>query len=398
MSPDRSCQTQRGRPGRDVTVAAYVRAPWTRQSCARPPPRGRHDRRRPARPDDAPGRDRAGPVAAGARRRARRPRRAGLRRTCGRGPPTDLAALRAFARGCAAVTFDHEQVPQDEPARAGRRRGRRAPAPGRAAARPGQARDAARGWPRSGLPVPRVRRGRRRRPTSSGSAPSTAGRWCSRPSAAATTGAACGCSTGPTPELVAELLAAGTPLMVEEAVPMRRELAALVARSPFGQAAAWPVVETVQARRPVRRRCSPRRPGLDRGRGRGGPASSRCGSPPSWGSRGCSPSSCSRPTAPRRAWWSTSWRCARTTPGTGRSRAPARRSSSSTCGRCSTTRSGATAPTAPAVVMANVLGAAPSAPAMTRRRAAAPPVRPVPGRQGAPVRQGASGRPARSGT
>ena len=36
--------------------------------------------------------------------------------------------------------------------------------------------------------------------------------------------------------------------------------------------------------------------------------------------------------------WSTSWRCGRTTRGTGRSRAPARRSSSSTCGRCSTTR------------------------------------------------------------
>ena len=34
--------------------------------------------------------------------------------------------------------------------------------------------------------------------------------------------------------------------MVEQAVPMRRELAVLVARSPFGQAAAWPVVETVQ--------------------------------------------------------------------------------------------------------------------------------------------------------
>ena len=45
------------------------------------------------------------------------------------------------------------------------------------------------------------------------------------------------------------------------------------------------------------------------------------------------------PTAPRRAWWSTSWRCGRTTPGTGRSRAPARRSSSSTCVRCSTCRS-----------------------------------------------------------
>jgi 5-(carboxyamino)imidazole ribonucleotide synthase len=50
----------------------------------------------------------------------------------------------------------------------------------------------------------------------------------------------------PNPELVAELLAAGTPLMVERAVPMRRELAVQVARSPYGQAAAWPVVETVQ--------------------------------------------------------------------------------------------------------------------------------------------------------
>ena len=35
-------------------------------------------------------------------------------------------------------------------------------------------------------------------------------------------------------------------LLVEERVPFRRELAALVARSPSGQAAAWPVVETVQ--------------------------------------------------------------------------------------------------------------------------------------------------------
>ncbi|HEY5879000.1 MAG TPA: 5-(carboxyamino)imidazole ribonucleotide synthase [Nakamurella sp.] len=35
-------------------------------------------------------------------------------------------------------------------------------------------------------------------------------------------------------------------LVVEQFVPMRRELAAVVARSPFGQAAAWPVVETVQ--------------------------------------------------------------------------------------------------------------------------------------------------------
>ena len=46
--------------------------------------------------------------------------------------------------------------------------------------------------------------------------------------------------------LVSELLTAGTPLLVEEKVSMRRELSALVARSPFGQGAAWPVVETVQ--------------------------------------------------------------------------------------------------------------------------------------------------------
>jgi 5-(carboxyamino)imidazole ribonucleotide synthase len=46
--------------------------------------------------------------------------------------------------------------------------------------------------------------------------------------------------------IVTETLAAGTPLLVEQRVRMRRELAALVARSPFGQGAAWPVVETVQ--------------------------------------------------------------------------------------------------------------------------------------------------------
>nr|CRL78312.1 phosphoribosylaminoimidazole carboxylase, PurK protein [Mycolicibacterium komanii] len=38
----------------------------------------------------------------------------------------------------------------------------------------------------------------------------------------------------------------GAEVLVEEKVAMRRELAALVARSPFGQGAAWPVVETVQ--------------------------------------------------------------------------------------------------------------------------------------------------------
>jgi 5-(carboxyamino)imidazole ribonucleotide synthase len=38
----------------------------------------------------------------------------------------------------------------------------------------------------------------------------------------------------------------GSGLLAEERVAFRRELAALVARSPSGQAAAWPVVETIQ--------------------------------------------------------------------------------------------------------------------------------------------------------
>lgn len=41
-------------------------------------------------------------------------------------------------------------------------------------------------------------------------------------------------------------LAEGVGVLVEERVAMRRELSALVARSPFGQGAAWPVVQTVQ--------------------------------------------------------------------------------------------------------------------------------------------------------
>jgi len=47
-------------------------------------------------------------------------------------------------------------------------------------------------------------------------------------------------------EIAATFLADGVPMMAEEQVNLRRELSALVARSPFGQGAAWPVVETVQ--------------------------------------------------------------------------------------------------------------------------------------------------------
>jgi 5-(carboxyamino)imidazole ribonucleotide synthase len=47
-------------------------------------------------------------------------------------------------------------------------------------------------------------------------------------------------------EVTAQYLADGVAVLVEERVEMRRELSALVARSPFGQGAAWPIVQTVQ--------------------------------------------------------------------------------------------------------------------------------------------------------
>ncbi|MGW4117538.1 5-(carboxyamino)imidazole ribonucleotide synthase [Nocardia sp. NPDC004711] len=46
--------------------------------------------------------------------------------------------------------------------------------------------------------------------------------------------------------IIEDQLAHGVSLMAEAKVDLKRELSAMVARSPFGQAAAWPVVETVQ--------------------------------------------------------------------------------------------------------------------------------------------------------
>ncbi len=60
----------------------------------------------------------------------------------------------------------------------------------------------------------------------------------------------------------AEVLSHGIALLAEEFVPFRRELAALVARSPSGQGAAYPVVETVQVDGICREVIAPA-PGLD---------------------------------------------------------------------------------------------------------------------------------------
>ncbi|MFF4022163.1 MULTISPECIES: 5-(carboxyamino)imidazole ribonucleotide synthase [Nocardia] len=46
--------------------------------------------------------------------------------------------------------------------------------------------------------------------------------------------------------IVTDQLGHGVTLLAEQRVDLKRELSAMVARSPFGQAAAWPVVETVQ--------------------------------------------------------------------------------------------------------------------------------------------------------
>jgi 5-(carboxyamino)imidazole ribonucleotide synthase len=176
------------------------------------------------------------------------------------GAPDDPAALRAFAAGCAAVTLDHEQVPQealralvdagvtvhprpdalrhaqDKLVMRERLAGLGLAVPEFAAVRgPDDVERfaAEHGWP---VVLKAVRGGYDGR-----------GVWM---------------LDAADPELVARLVGAGTPLMVERAVRMRRELAALVARSPWGQAAAWPVVETVQERGQCVQVLAPA-PGLD---------------------------------------------------------------------------------------------------------------------------------------
>jgi 5-(carboxyamino)imidazole ribonucleotide synthase len=160
------------------------------------------------------------------------------------GSATDLPALRAFARGCAAVTFDHEGVPQEN---------LRALVADGVALHPS---------PEALLHAQDKLVMRRRLAGLGVAAPPFAevsepddvkafmaehGPCVLKAVSGGYDGRGVWSLDEPSPELIAELLAAGTPLMVEQRVAMRRELAALVARSPFGQAAAWPVVETVQA-------------------------------------------------------------------------------------------------------------------------------------------------------
>nr|MBA3907076.1 5-(carboxyamino)imidazole ribonucleotide synthase [Pseudonocardiales bacterium] len=158
------------------------------------------------------------------------------------GAASDLDALRAFSRGCSAVTLDHEQVRQEH---------LRALVADGVAVHPGPdallhaqdklvMRRRLAGMGIAGPPFAEVR------------APEELAAFVAEHGASVLKAVRGGYDgrgvwLDADARLVEELLAAQTPLMVEQRVAMRRELAALVARSPFGQAAAWPVVETVQA-------------------------------------------------------------------------------------------------------------------------------------------------------
>jgi 5-(carboxyamino)imidazole ribonucleotide synthase len=162
------------------------------------------------------------------------------------GAASDGAAVRAFAEGCDVVTFDHEHVPQ--PVLAQLAAAGVTLRPGPAALLFAQDKAAMRArLTDAGVPCPRwslVSDAASLRAfadlvgwpvvlkTPTGGYDGKGVLVVDDPSAAA--------------PWLARAASAGTALLAEEQVSFRRELAVLVARSPMGQAAVWPVVETVQ--------------------------------------------------------------------------------------------------------------------------------------------------------
>jgi 5-(carboxyamino)imidazole ribonucleotide synthase len=153
------------------------------------------------------------------------------------GHHTDLDALRTFAKGCEVVTFDHEHVPQSHLVALTADGVRLAPGPG--ALRYAQDKRAMRErLTELGVPVPRWA------PVTDRAAVTAFAGEVGWPVVAK---AVRGGYDGRGVWIVQEGTdLPGPELIVEERVPLRRELSALVARSPFGQVAAYPVVETVQ--------------------------------------------------------------------------------------------------------------------------------------------------------
>ncbi|WP_041840629.1 5-(carboxyamino)imidazole ribonucleotide synthase [Actinoplanes friuliensis] len=158
------------------------------------------------------------------------------------GTHTDLAALREFAKGCDAVTFDHEHVPTAHIAALAAEGVKIYPG-AEAILYAQDKRQMRERLSALGAPVPQWR------PVASAQDIADFAGSVGWPVVAkAVRGGYDGRGVWMLDDLAAaeELVGTGTELIVEERVPLRRELAALVARSPFGQVAAYPVVETVQ--------------------------------------------------------------------------------------------------------------------------------------------------------
>jgi 5-(carboxyamino)imidazole ribonucleotide synthase len=154
---------------------------------------------------------------------------------------TSLPELLAFAADCDVVTFDHEHVPGRHLAALERAVAVR---PGRTALRYTQDKLAMRErLTRLGVPCPRYI------PVSGLDGVMAFGADAGWPVVLkAVSGGYDGrgvwvCET---PDEAAEVLGHGVAVIAEEHVDFDRELAVLVARSPYGQAAAYPVVQTVQ--------------------------------------------------------------------------------------------------------------------------------------------------------
>jgi 5-(carboxyamino)imidazole ribonucleotide synthase len=173
------------------------------------------------------------------------------------GSHLSLADIAAFAAGCDVLTFDHEHVPGS--VLAALESSGVLVRPGSAALRYTQDKLAMRERLTSlGVPCPRYA------PVSSVADVAEFGGGTWPVVLKAVSGGYDGkgvwvCSSA---AQAAEVLGHGLALLAEEFVPFRRELAALVARSPSGQGAAYPVVQTVQADGICREVIAPA-PGLD---------------------------------------------------------------------------------------------------------------------------------------
>ncbi len=159
------------------------------------------------------------------------------------GEHTSLDALRSFAASCEVVTFDHEHVPNDL-VQALEADGTTV-LPGSTALRHAQDKLVMRErLAAMGVPVPAFT------PVATEADVEGFGRHVGWPLVLkAATGGYDGKGVWVVRDLAeaGEVLRSGVRLLAEEHVPLLRELSALVARSPEGQGAAWPVVETVQS-------------------------------------------------------------------------------------------------------------------------------------------------------